>query len=168
MMRLALVEARKCDPVPTGFCVGCVLAVPSGDRLEILSSGYSRELSGNTHAEANALTKARKLAADAASGSHMDIEGLLSQCTIYTTMEPCSIRTSGLSPCSDAIIAAGIRRCVIGVKEPDDFVTCEGAHKLQTAGVEVNWLQGFEMECLDIARGISHNLKISYSTLLSK
>ena len=67
-------------------------------------------------------------------------------------MEPCSIRTSGLAPCADAVIAAGIKRCFIGVGEPDDFVNCEGARKLKEAGVEVIWLAGLEKECLEVAR----------------
>ena len=60
--------------------------------------------------------------------------------------------TSGLSPCADAIIAARIKRCFIGVGEPDDFVKCEGAQKLKDAGVEVIWLSGLEKECLEVAR----------------
>ena len=71
---------------------------------------------------------------------------------LYTTMEPCSIRTSGLAPCADALIAAKIRRCFIGVGEPDDFVNCEGAQKLKNAGVEVIWINGLEKECLEVAR----------------
>jgi pyrimidine deaminase RibD-like protein len=61
-MKVALDEAEKCIPTPTAFCVGCVIVVPirSATGVEekvILSTGYSRELVGNTHAEANALAK---------------------------------------------------------------------------------------------------------------
>ena len=82
----------------------------------------------------------------------LDIDTILAHADIYTTMEPCSIRTSGLAPCADAVIAAGIKRCFIGVGEPDDFVNCEGARKLKDAGVEVIWLEGLEKECLEVAR----------------
>ena len=160
-LRLALDEARKCTPSPTAFCVGCVLTAtyPLGSsKPVILSRGYSRELPGNTHAEANALTKARQLSEaqllelfpDAC--PPLTIDTVLSHADIYTTMEPCSIRTSGLAPCADAVIAAGIKRCFIGVGEPDDFVNCEGARKLKEAGVEVIWLEGLEKECLEVAR----------------
>ncbi|RDX56753.1 cytidine deaminase-like protein [Lentinus brumalis] len=160
-LRLALDEARKCIPSPTAFCVGSVLTAtypPGSAKPVILARGYSRELPGNTHAEANALTKARQLTEaqllelfpDAS--PPLSIDTILSHADIYTTMEPCSIRTSGLAPCADAVIAAGIKRCFIGVGEPDDFVNCEGARKLKDAGVEVIWLAGMEKECLEVAR----------------
>ncbi|KAI0709257.1 cytidine deaminase-like protein [Earliella scabrosa] len=159
-LRLALDEARKCVPSPTAFCVGCILTAsyPPGSSPVILARGYSRELPGNTHAEANALQKARQLSEAQLlelfpnASSPLDIETILAHADIYTTMEPCSIRTSGLAPCADAVIAAGIKRCFIGVGEPDDFVNCEGARKLKDAGVEVIWLEGLEKECLEVAR----------------
>lgn len=159
-MQLALAEAEKCEPVVTAFCVGCVLTVrwPSPDDKPILlSCGYSRELPGNTHAEANALSKARDLS-DLALGafqfapSSPTVEELLEKADVYTTLEPCSVRTSGLSPCADALIAAKVRRCIIGVGEPDDFVKCEGARKMKDAGIEIVWLNGFERSCLEAAR----------------
>ncbi|KAL6305261.1 cytidine deaminase-like protein [Sparassis latifolia] len=160
LLGLALDEARKCEPTPTAFCVGCILTVASStepNKPIILARGYSRELPGNTHAEANALAKAHQLSQTELSHivpftSTYTIGDLLTCADIYTTMEPCSIRTSGLAPCADAIIAARIRRCFIGVGEPDDFVKCEGARKLADAGVEVIWLKGFEDECLEVAR----------------
>ncbi|KAH9854248.1 diaminohydroxyphosphoribosylamino-pyrimidine deaminase [Lenzites betulinus] len=163
-LRLALQEARKCTPSPTAFCVGCVLTVTyptissESPKPTIISCGYSRELPGNTHAEANALAKARLLSDDQLAALFpdaphpVDIDTLLANADIYTTMEPCSVRTSGLAPCADAIIAAHIKRCFIGVGEPDDFVNCEGAQRLKDAGVEVIWLDGLEEECLKVAR----------------
>jgi pyrimidine deaminase RibD-like protein len=71
---------------------------------------------------------------------------------VYTTMEPCSVRTSGLAPCADALIAAGVRACYVGVAEPDDFVNCEGTQKLKDAGIHVDWVEGLESECLEAAR----------------
>lgn len=167
MMGLALEEARKCDAKATAFSVGCVLVVQLKDASPIiLAQSYSRELEGNTHAEANALEKLRGLTEDQlrelllqppssvprAVSDQPSVETLLRSCTVYTTMEPCSVRTSGLKPCADALIEAGVSRCVIGVGEPDDFVHCEGAKNLIDAGVEVVWLKGMENECLEIAR----------------
>ncbi|KAF9814910.1 hypothetical protein IEO21_04854 [Rhodonia placenta] len=159
-LRLALAEARKCEPTPTAFCVGCVITahLTESERPVILARGYSRELPGNTHAEANALTKARQLSQEKlhqlfpSSPPEISVDELLTHADIYTTMEPCSVRTSGLSPCANAIIAANICRCFIGVGEPDDFVKCEGAQRLNTAGIKVIWVKGLENECLEVAR----------------
>ncbi|KAG9083578.1 hypothetical protein FRC07_013888, partial [Ceratobasidium sp. 392] len=85
-MRLALEEAAKCEPTPTAFCVGCVITVPASNTKDttthkILSVGYSRELPGNTHAEANALAKARAQADSdefhRKFGNEADVESLL-------------------------------------------------------------------------------------------
>ncbi|KAJ1307417.1 hypothetical protein OPQ81_001519 [Rhizoctonia solani] len=160
-MRLALEEAAKCEPVPTAFCVGCVITVPTMGSdgtitQNILSTGYSRELTGNTHAEANALAKAHALAGTEelceAFGDGAEPSALLRLADVYTTLEPCSVRLSGLAPCADALIAAGIRNCIIGVKEPADFVQCEGTKKLQDVGINVIWLDDLEAECLAMAR----------------
>ena len=128
----------------------------------VLSTGYSRELSGNTHAEANALSKAYELSttdlqailgtSTTPEDAQTHITELLSHADVYTTMEPCSVRLSGLGPCADALIKAKVRRCFIGVGEPADFVQCEGARKLIEAGIEVVWLKGMEEECLEVAR----------------
>jgi pyrimidine deaminase RibD-like protein len=161
-MRLALDCAEQCTPTPTAFCVGCVIVARSNGADSpgvVVSTGYSRELPGNTHAEANALSKVQALSISelravttAHTSNPQSIEGLLSFADVYTTMEPCSVRTSGLAPCADALIAAKVRRCIIGVGEPDDFVVCEGARKLSAAGIEVIWLKGLEDECLKVAR----------------
>jgi pyrimidine deaminase RibD-like protein len=157
-MQLALEEALKCTPSPTAYCVGCVLVVRiQPDSPIVLSAGYSRELPGNTHAEANALGKTRSLTkADIEAFSPTlrgyEVPQLLRHTDVYTTLEPCSIRTSGLAPCADALIKAGAKRCIIGANEPPDFVNCEGAEKLKQAGIEVIWLEGFEERCLTVAR----------------
>ncbi|VDB85887.1 unnamed protein product [Peniophora sp. CBMAI 1063] len=152
-LRLALAEAAKCEPTPTAFCVGCVLVTRTPSEPKVLSTGYSRELPGNTHAEANALAKARSMTpGELAQFPSQNIDNLLREADCYTTLEPCSVRTSGLAPCADALVAAKIRRCIIGVGEPDDFVKCEGAQRLTDAGIEVIWVKGLEEECLAAAR----------------
>lgn len=160
-MTIAISEARKCTPKETGFSVGCVLVARyPGNETDpvVLSTGYSRELEGNTHAEANAMEKARRLSQDelhalfpAATGE-ISIDAVFKQTDVYTTLEPCSIRTSGLPPCADSLIAARIHRCIIGVGEPDDFVDCEGGAKLTDAGIEIVWMEGMEEVCLTVAR----------------
>jgi len=163
-LREALSEAAKCTPTPTAFCVGCVLVAryPTNatQQPRVLAKGYSRELPGNTHAEANALTKAFKLSPEHlselfptnAEDDKPTIDDLLKHTDVYTTLEPCSVRTSGLAPCADALIAAKVPRCFIGVGEPDDFVQCQGAQRLKAAGCQVIWVKGLEKECLAAAR----------------
>ncbi len=56
--------------------------------------------------------------------------------TIYTTLEPCS-HHGRTAPCADAVIAAGIRRCVIGIVDPDSLVAGAGVAKLVAAGIDV-------------------------------
>ena len=140
LLRLALEEAKRCTPIQAAFCVGCVISDPESH--VVLSTGYSRELPGNTHAEENAL---RKLPSAACRGLDM-----------YTTMEPCSERLSGNKPCTERIVEAGglIRRIILGVKEPDDFVHCVGAEKLRENGYVVvhNDNAELERECLQVAK----------------
>lgn len=161
-IRCALDEARKCLPIPTAFCVGCVLVVRLDDTDSVgrvLATGFSRELPGNTHAEANALAKARALTSAQLAdifpdvpAENLHLDRLLERADVYTTLEPCSVRTSGLAPCADALVNAKVRACYIGVGEPDDFVNCEGAAKLRDAGIAVIWLDGLQKECLEVAR----------------
>uniref|UniRef100_K3XAD7 CMP/dCMP-type deaminase domain-containing protein n=1 Tax=Globisporangium ultimum (strain ATCC 200006 / CBS 805.95 / DAOM BR144) TaxID=431595 RepID=K3XAD7_GLOUD len=128
-MKLAIAEAHKSVPSENAFCVGCVIVRDD----KVISSGFSRELPGNTHAEQVAL---QKLDFDAANA------------TVYTTMEPCSTRVSGNVPCVQSCLRAKVHRVVVGVMEPKNFVVCEGVRLLQDAGVEVELLKGLEEECL--------------------
>lgn len=137
-MRLALTEADKSEPTSSAFCVGCVIVCDG----EILSTGYSRELAGNTHAEQCAIEKLIK--ATTAS----KLEGA----DLYTTMEPCSVRLSGNVACTDRILEVGCARVFLGTLEPADFVNCEGVQKLRDNGVEVHTVPGFADECLRIAK----------------
>jgi pyrimidine deaminase RibD-like protein len=139
-MLVALNEARKATPVPSAFCVGAVIVDPSTGK--VLSTGYSRELPGNTHAEACALDKLPPTALEAVDGADM-----------YTTMEPCSVRLSGNTPCVTRILGAGIKRVYVGVEEPKDFVLCEGTRLLREKGVEVINVSDYAEACLDVARG---------------
>jgi len=150
----ALSEAQKCEPSPTAFSVGCVLVAwyPNDDSVPLpLARGYSRELSGNTHAEANALSKAMDLSPHDLDPD-ITMETLLRHTTVYTTLEPCSVRLSGLQSCADKLIAAGVKRCLIGAAEPPDFVKCEGAQRLKEAGIDVVWFDKFQEKCITIAR----------------
>lgn len=138
-MSLALKEAQKCEPTTTAFGVGCLL-VHDG---EILSTGFSRELEGNTHAEQNALEKLYL-----ETGERDVPEGTV----CYTTMEPCSLRLSGNEPCVDRILKTRISSVFVGVVEPETFVKKNvGLQKLRQGGVSYIKVPGFEDDILKAA-----------------
>lgn len=56
--------------------------------------------------------------------------------TIYVTLEPCS-HHGKTGPCAEAIIAAGIKRCVTATEDPDPRVAGRGLDRLRAAGIEV-------------------------------
>lgn len=155
----ALSEAKKSPPKPTNFRVGCVLvAYQAPSSPIVISTGYTLELSGNTHAEQCALSKF----AASNSASETDLPQLLSpelNVTLYTTLEPCGKRLSGNTPCVQRIIAtqqrsakAGIRKVIFGAKEPGTFVKDSQSCQLLTeAGITWEYIPDFEQEILKVA-----------------
>ncbi|KAA0171149.1 hypothetical protein FNF28_00916 [Cafeteria roenbergensis] len=116
--------ASCCEPVDRAFNVGAVLTSAAG---EVLATGFSRELEGNTHAEECCFIKLEK-------------EGRLAEArggTMFSSMEPCSVRLSGERPCTDRCLEAGVARVVLAIEEPANFVTCEGVAKLRAGGLTV-------------------------------
>jgi diaminohydroxyphosphoribosylaminopyrimidine deaminase/5-amino-6-(5-phosphoribosylamino)uracil reductase len=103
--------------------VGCVLtrATPQGD--EIIGEG-AHLYDNRDHAEIVALKQA------AARGIYT--EGA----TAYVTLEPCS-HQGRTPPCANALIAAGIARCVIATQDPNPLVAGQGIQKLRAANIEV-------------------------------
>lgn len=68
--------------------------------------------------------------------------------TLYVTLEPCA-HQGKTPPCTDAIIAAGIKRVVVGCMDPNPLVAGKGIAKLRTAGIEVT-----ENICTNDARAV--------------
>src|SRR5262249_14950364 len=66
-----------------------------------------------------------------AAGAH------LGRATLYTSLEPCSVRRSRSRTCTELILAAGIRRVVFAMREPPTFADCRGFEELDKAGVDV-------------------------------
>ncbi|MFC9434323.1 dihydrofolate reductase family protein [Nocardia sp. NPDC057030] len=142
-MRRAIELARQCPPSDTAFSVGAVIVA---DGVEI-ATGYSRETDAKVHAEESALDK---LGAD---------DPRLARATIYTTLEPCSQRSTATRlPCTDRILRAGIPRVVLAWREPATFVAdCVGVEKLGQHGVEVVELP----ELADAAMSMNRHLDLS-------
>ena len=116
-MRLAIDEAEKgvgrTSPNPA---VGAVI-VKAG---RILSRGHHRK-AGTPHAE--------QLAIAAAKGNTRGAD-------LYTSLEPCN-HFGRTPPCSQAILAAGIRRVFYGSSDPNPLVNGKGVARLRRAGVDV-------------------------------
>lgn len=96
--------------------VGCVI-VKDG---RIVGRGWTQP-GGRPHAEVEALAQAGNDAAGA---------------TTYVTLEPCA-HHGKTPPCADALVAAGIRRAVIAMRDSDARVDGQGIEILQAAGIEV-------------------------------
>ena len=113
-MALDLAKSQKGRTAenPSG---GCVI-VKDG---EIVGRGATSD-GGRPHAETNAL----QVAGSQANGA-----------VAYVTLEPCS-HYGQTGPCADALIAAGISRCVIATIDPDPRVHWRGAALLQEAGID--------------------------------
>jgi diaminohydroxyphosphoribosylaminopyrimidine deaminase/5-amino-6-(5-phosphoribosylamino)uracil reductase len=124
-MRLAIELSRRCPPVAGAYSVGAIIVDVAG---LVLAHGHSRENDPHAHAEEAALGKVT-------SGVG---RRRLAGATLYTTLEPCSVRASRRTPCAPLVVAAGIRRVVLAWREPALFVLdCQGVELLQRVGVEV-------------------------------
>jgi diaminohydroxyphosphoribosylaminopyrimidine deaminase/5-amino-6-(5-phosphoribosylamino)uracil reductase len=135
-MRLALLmaaraQARTAENPP----VGCVLVSRDG---RLLATGMTGR-TGRPHAEQSALNKC------------MDFPERLKGATAYVTLEPCA-HHGQTPPCADALLAAGIKRVVYSVSDPDSRVNGCGHAMLEQAGlvVEAGLLQ---YEARDIMAG---------------
>ena len=117
MMALAIAEARKgwgrTSPNPM---VGAVVTKDG----RIIAKGYHARLGGD-HAEKSALDKAGEQARGG---------------TLYVTLEPCN-HQGRTPPCTRAVLAAGIKRVVIGQTDPNPHVKGGGADYLAKQGVEI-------------------------------
>src|SRR5579871_88254 len=117
-MRLALNLARRgygsTSPNPM---VGAVLARDG----KIIGRGWHRQ-AGLPHAEIEAIQDAKNRGHPAKGA------------TLYVTLEPCS--TCGRTPpCTDGIIAAEIKRVVVGTTDPNPKHAGKGFQILKRAGV---------------------------------
>ena len=152
-MRRALELAKQSPPKPTNFRVGAIL-VDEGSNT-VLATGYTLELSGNTHAEQCCLSK---FAASQGVEEDRVMHVLPHSTVIYTTMEPCNKRSVGNIPCVERILATqkgvngGIKMVYLGVTEPEKFVgENAGRSRLEAAGIVCIHIPGLEEEILKVA-----------------
>ncbi|MFC4042676.1 bifunctional diaminohydroxyphosphoribosylaminopyrimidine deaminase/5-amino-6-(5-phosphoribosylamino)uracil reductase RibD [Dactylosporangium siamense] len=113
-VELSLLSLGETSPNPN---VGCVLVSPAGT---VVGEGRTAP-AGGPHAEVSALAAA----GGAARGA-----------TAYVTLEPCD-HTGRTGPCTAALIAAGVARVVVAVRDPDP-VAAGGAETLRAAGIRVD------------------------------
>jgi diaminohydroxyphosphoribosylaminopyrimidine deaminase/5-amino-6-(5-phosphoribosylamino)uracil reductase len=87
---------------------------------EVIARGWTAP-GGRPHAETEAIARAGSRARGA---------------TMYVTLEPCS-HHGKTPPCAEALVAAGITRCVSALEDPDPRVSGGGHAKLRAAGIAV-------------------------------
>lgn len=119
MMGIALLMAERgngvCAPNPS---VGAVIADhTTGELLARATTAPG----GRPHAEPRAIAMAGERVRGA---------------SIYVTLEPCS-HHGVTGPCADAIVAAGLKRAVVAIEDPDPRVAGRGLDRLRAAGIEV-------------------------------
>jgi len=66
---------------------------------------------------------------------------------VYTTMEPCSERLSKKTSCTQHLLHHKVKRVIIGVLEPDNFVKCDGVKLLEEAGIQVDFTTDLTALC---------------------
>ncbi len=117
MARALELASRGQGRVEPNPMVGCVIV---RDR-QVIGEGYHEQF-GQAHAEVNALRIAGPRAHDA---------------TMYVTLEPCC-HHGKTPPCTQAVIAAGIKRVVCAMRDPFPRVAGGGVQELQQAGITVD------------------------------
>jgi len=113
-LELAAEADHRNSPNPM---VGCVVLDSAGD---LVGEGFNA-LDGGPHAEVQALAQAGERARGG---------------TIYVTLEPCS-HFGRTPPCADAVVAAGLRRAVVAMADPDSRVSGTGIARLRESGLVV-------------------------------
>lgn len=118
-MQLALEEAMKGEssawPNPM---VGAVV-VRGG---KVVARGFHKK-PGQPHAEVNALAGLSK--------------SQLVNATVYVTLEPCCHLNKRTPPCANFLINSGVKRLVVAMRDPNQYVSGLGIRMLRKHGVKV-------------------------------
>ncbi|MCQ2220243.1 MAG: bifunctional diaminohydroxyphosphoribosylaminopyrimidine deaminase/5-amino-6-(5-phosphoribosylamino)uracil reductase RibD [Prevotella sp.] len=116
-MMIAQQGEGRVNPNPL---VGALVVVDD----DVVASGY-HHVYGDLHAERDAFRNADQ--------QGIDCKGA----TMYVTLEPCC-HYGKQPPCTEAIIEHGIKRGVVGLRDPNPLVAGKGIKMLQDAGIEVD------------------------------
>lgn len=145
-LQLARLGRNSTAPNPM---VGAVIVAQG----RIIGEGYHIR-AGEGHAEVNAIKSVRS-----------EDLALLSESTIYVTLEPCS-HYGRTPPCAELIVRHRIARCVIGCVDPFPQVSGRGIELLRQAGVVVR-VGVLEEACRNLNRQFItfHQKKRPYVTL---
>ncbi len=123
--KMAVALARKSVAEDDGEPHPYVGAVVVKDG-HVIATGYRGETGEGRHAEYCALRKIND-----------DVDNVdLSDCTVYTTLEPCSIRKPGKTPCANRLIKGKVSRVVYGLGDKDESVY--GHVSLAEAGIDLD------------------------------
>ena len=114
-LQLARLGAGAVSPNPM---VGCVIM----HEEKIIGEGYHQKY-GEAHAEVNAINAV------------LD-KSILSQSSVYVTLEPCS-HFGKTPPCADLLIKHQVKNVFICNYDPNPLVAGQGIEKLRQAGIEV-------------------------------
>jgi diaminohydroxyphosphoribosylaminopyrimidine deaminase/5-amino-6-(5-phosphoribosylamino)uracil reductase len=139
-LKLAAETIALASPNPQ---VGCVLTKtpPDGGTPKVIGEG-AHLYDNRDHAEIVALKQAARRG--------FSTKGA----TAYVTLEPCS-HHGRTGPCADALIAAGITRCVIATRDPNPRVSGQGIQKLRAANIDVT-LGILEQPARDLNDAFAH------------
>lgn len=127
--------------------IGCTSPNPAVGALvvregEVVGRG-SHTWAGVKHAEVIALEEAKEQARGA---------------TLYVTLEPCS-HHGRTPPCIDAILAAGVRKVIAPIEDPNPQVSGRGFSRLREAGVEIEIDQSAAARASEINEAFLHFMR---------
>ena len=132
MQRALDLAAAGLGHVSPNPMVGCVIVFEE----KIIGEGFHGKY-GGPHAEVNAVN------------SVQDKE-LLRQSTVYVNLEPCS-HHGKTPPCADLLVSMGVKRVVVGMKDPNPLVSGRGIQRLKDSGINVE-TDVLKERCMEVNR----------------